>query len=255
MYELDEIKKRSLASIIFYLIIYLIIGSVLTLLLIKIYSNDTYDYETILKALGAVSGDEKLDLIATKINTFSMVLIYLPLSLILITVMHKDFKEDYIKSKERRLFTVLFIVLGGLAFWGFSMLLSYSAGRLAGENSENEEVLESVFKYKKYGAMMLLVTSICGPIVEEVVYRKSIFNLLSEKPRWVPILVSTVFFALPHIITTTGVSVGNFIIISIPYFAAGAILAFAYEYSGRNIYVTMGLHFINNFLVCLLLLV
>lgn len=255
MNELMDVKKRSYFAIIAYLIVYLVIGSILTVLLIKHYVNDLYDYKTIMNATTEVSGVKELDRIAAAINTYSMVLIYVPLAIILTTIMFLDLKEDCKKIKEKPLFFTLLSIIGGISFFLISIGLSKLSVKICGETSTNETVLESVFNFKKYGVIMLLVTSICGPIVEELIYRKAIFNIFNDKPKWLPIIVSILAFAIPHMISTTGVGALSFIVISIPYLFAGTMLAFAYEYSGRNVYVTMIMHFINNLVTCIILLV
>ncbi len=254
MYEMEEVKKKALISILAYAIIYLIFGTICLAILIKINENDIYDFETIQKALQQPSGVLELDRIAAKINTLDMVFIYVPVMIVLITIMFKELKTDALKVKEKPLFTSLFMIIGSAIFFLISYFLSKFVTKYAG-SSLNEEVLESVFSFKKYGIIMLLVTSICGPIVEEIVYRKSIFNILCNKPKWVPILVSTIVFALIHLISTTDVSAKSMILIAIPYFVSSFILALSYEYSGRNIWVTISMHFVNNFITCLILLV
>ncbi len=254
MKEMEEIKKKALISILAYAIIYLIFGTICLAILIKINVNDSFDFETIQKALQQPSGVKELDKIAAKINTIDMACIYIPIMIVLVTIMFKELKSDALKIKEKPLFLSLFMVIGSAIFFLISYFLSKLVTKYAG-SSLNEEVLESVFSYKKYGIIMLLVTSICGPLVEEIVYRKSIFNILSNKPKWVPILVSTIVFALIHLVSTTDVSVKTMMLIAIPYFVSSFILAVSYEYSGRNIWVTISMHFVNNFITCMILLV
>ena len=254
MYEMEEVKKKALISMLAYAIIYLIFGTICLAILIKINVNDSFDFDTIQKALQQPSGVLELDRIAAKINTLDMVFIYVPMMVVLVTIMFKELKRDALKVKEKPLFTILFMVIGSAIFFLISYYLSKFVGKHSGK-SLNEEVLESVFSFKKYGIIMLLVTSICGPIVEEIIYRKSIFNLLKDKPKWVPILVSTIVFALIHLLSTSDVSAKDMILIAIPYFVSSFILAASYEYSGRNIWVTISMHFVNNFITCMILLV
>lgn len=253
MNELEDIRKRSLIAIMAYLILYVVMGSIITLVLIKVFESDIYDYTTIQNAISTVSGDRTLDRIAAKINTWTMVLIYLPLSVVLITVMFKDLKEDFASLKEKNYIYYIVMIISAIAFFFISFGISKISTHFVGQ-SQNEKVLESVFEYKGFGVIMLLITSICGVIVEELIYRKAIFNLLKDKNRWIPILVSTIMFALPHVISTTNVGVADFIIICIPYFIAAFIFAISYEFSGRNIYFTISMHFMNNFITCMILL-
>ncbi len=253
MNELEDIRKRSMIAIMAYLILYVVMGSVITILLINIFKTEIYDYTSIQNAISTVSGDRTLDKIAAKINTWSMVLIYLPLSVVLITVMFRDLREDFCAFKEKKYVYYIIMVISAIIFFIISFGISKISDHFVGK-SKNELVLESVFKFKGLGIIMLLITSICGVIVEELIYRKAIFNLLKDKNRWIPILVSTIMFALPHVISTTNASVSDFIIICIPYFVAAFIFAVSYEFSGRNIYFTMLMHFTNNFITCMILL-
>jgi len=254
MYDLEDVKKRSLLTILTYLIFYLIVGSIATILIIKCYETDTYSYKTILNAMSAVSGDYSLDKIAAACNVWSMAISYIPVAVLLILIMHIDLIEDFKKLKEKPIFNAILAVAGGLVLFLVVFLLGMLIEKVVGYTSTNEETLESVFAYKKYGVFMLLITSIFGPIVEELVYRKAIFNLLNDKPKWIPIVVSIVAFVLPHMLSTTDASFGEFLLISVPYIVSAAIFAFAYEISGRNVYVTMVMHFINNLITCIILL-
>ena len=254
MYDLEDVKKRSFVAIIMYLIFYLVVGTIGMALIVKCYETDSYSFKTIVNAMSSVSGDYSLDKIAAACNTWSMAISYIPVAILLCLVLHKDLIEDFSKLKENKVFNIILAIVGGLLLFIIIFLIGKLIEKIIGNNSVNEEVLESVFKYKKYGVIMLIITSIFGPIVEELIYRKSIFNIFNDKPKWVPILISIIAFALPHIISTTDVDVLEFLLISIPYFVSGAILAFAYEYSNRNVYVTMIMHFINNLITCIILL-
>ncbi|MDP3129775.1 MAG: CPBP family intramembrane metalloprotease, partial [Bacillota bacterium] len=57
-----------------------------------------------------------------------------------------------------------------------------------------------------------------------------------------PILISGLIFGLMHVATAGDLPQ------AIPYVMMGFVFGYAYWSSGRNIYVTMGVHFLNNFI-------
>ena len=91
---------------------------------------------------------------------------------------------------------------------------------------------------------MCFSTVIYAPIVEEITFRKSIRNIISNK--YLYIFVSGVIFGLIHI---TGQSTDfNDILMSIPYIIMGLDFAYIY-YKSNNIFTTIMLHSIHNFIL------
>ena len=150
----------------------------------------------------------------------------------------KEFKADKANSFGK-------IVLGAAMVYGAMIVAQYILEFLgAAETSQNEMTIASMFTNDPIRLLMLfLLLCVFTPIVEEVIYRKVIFGWLDRK-FGVPaaVIISGAIFGLMHVI-----SYGDFIQ-SIPYIFMGGIFGFVYHWSKNNIFVTIGVHFVNNFL-------
>lgn len=111
-------------------------------------------------------------------------------------------------------------------------------------SSENEATIASMFQPEPLRlAVLFLTLCVLTPIVEETIFRRVLFGFFPKRfGPVVPILVSGFVFGLMHV-----ASYGDFIQ-AIPYVAMGLVFGAVYWMSKRNIYVTMGVHFINNFI-------
>ena len=99
----------------------------------------------------------------------------------------------------------------------------------------------------KYPVYTAIVTIICAPILEELIFRLSIRKLFRNDTLF--ILMSGLIFGSLHV-------VGNFdklidLLFIIPYSIPGFIFAYVYTKS-KNICVPMGIHFIHNTVMILL---
>lgn len=99
---------------------------------------------------------------------------------------------------------------------------------------------------------------IFGPLVEELVYRAAIFDLVKNKKY--AILVSTLIFGGIHITSEfigllsnfTGIGLVHLIITGVPYFGMGFFLGFWYEKYERNIFLLYIMHLASNLISVLL---
>ncbi|GEM_PF-564040 len=137
------------------------------------------------------------------------------------------------------------IVVGFILVWGamiVSSILLQSLGVYG--TSANEAVIASMFTPDGFTLFLLFLTlCIFTPIVEELFYRKVLFGFFSKRVGPIPpIIVSGLIFGFMHV-----ASFGD-LIQAIPYVAMGMVFGYVYYASKKNIYVTMGVHFINNFI-------
>lgn len=110
--------------------------------------------------------------------------------------------------------------------------------------SQNEMTIQSMFTNEPHQLIMLfLLLCIFTPIVEEVVFRKIIFNFVEPRLGYKAAIASTgIIFGLMHVL-----AYGDFIQ-SIPYIFMGLVFGYIYWRSNKNIWVTIGVHFLNNLL-------
>jgi membrane protease YdiL (CAAX protease family) len=159
-----------------------------------------------------------------------------------------DFKKDFIAFKKKPMKHI------GLIFSGFALVLValYASQYIlewlnAGDTSQNEMLIRSYFQ-KDPVILIILFFSLCvfTPIVEEVIYRKVIFNFIEPRLGSTIAILGTGFvFGLMHVL-----SFGDFIQ-SIPYVLLGLIFGYMYYISKKNIIVTIGMHFLNNLMTFL----
>lgn len=137
-------------------------------------------------------------------------------------------------------------ILIGFAFvWAALMLASYILDLLGvSGTSENEMTIQSMFSSNPLQLVLLfLLLCVFTPITEEIIFRKVVFNYVESKTNYIwGIVASGLIFGLMHVI-----SYGDFIQ-SIPYVLMGLVFGYIYYEAKKNIFVTIGVHFINNFI-------
>ena len=137
-------------------------------------------------------------------------------------------------------------ILGGYVMvYAALFVASYIVLLLGGtDSSANEDAIASMFSQDPLTlVLMFLMLCVFTPIAEEVIYRKVIFGFFDRRFGPVAaIIISGAIFGLMHVI-----SYGDFIQ-AIPYVFMGAIFGYVYYWSKKNIFVTIGVHFINNFI-------
>ncbi len=154
----------------------------------------------------------------------------------------KEFKSNLSSSMGK-------IVIGSIMVYGAMIASQFILNLLgAAETSQNEETIASMFTNDPARLIVLfLLLCVFTPILEEVIYRKVIFGWLDRRfGAPAAIVISGAIFGLMHVI-----SYGDFIQ-SIPYILMGAVFGYVYHWSKKNIYVTIGVHFVNNFLAFML---
>lgn len=149
----------------------------------------------------------------------------------------KEFKLNP-KKYLGQIFTGYFILFASLLL--ASIILEYLG---VNETSQNEATIRGYFEKDTFRLIVLFfMLCIFTPIVEEVIFRKVVYNFIEPKASKIVAIIGTgVVFGLMHVITY-----GDFIQ-SIPYILMGIALGYVYYRSNKNIYVSIGAHFLNNF--------
>ncbi|MDE5715944.1 MAG: CPBP family intramembrane metalloprotease, partial [Anaeroplasmataceae bacterium] len=161
--------------------------------------------------------------------------------------------EDANKIRQNYKKYLIVIPLLAVAFYGLSILISFIIDLFINDVSINQNDIENMILH---GSAFLTFVSVVliAPLVEELIYRKAIFNLLEKKPIWLSYLVSGICFMIPHMISSIGkFSVGDWLFMCIPYLSSGLMLCGIYHYTGKNIYASWFAHFVNNFIAFILI--
>ena len=174
-----EIKKNKYLLLIgIYLLNQFVVGSLIIIAIAKIYSNNNnLDYNYLINVLdGKISLEGLSDaylnayghiLSISNLITYSISLVFV------IILLYKDFISDYINLKEKPKFFAIFIPIAAVAFTIISICFDLLLQNIG--NSNNQNTIVAIMKYG--GAIpMIIAVVIMAPIIEEFVYRKSIFK-------------------------------------------------------------------------------
>ncbi len=171
---------------------------------------------------------------------------------VIVSLFFKQFKDDIFSWKKNWLKNIIIIIVGIGIIIGSSYLFEfiYSCLNIEG-TSENQNIIVNALKSSDMG-YVVIYSVILAPIFEEIVFRKLLFSTLRKNtkfPLWACVLVSAVFFALIHVVSDLQSMVFFF-----EYFALALVISSSYALSNENIYVTILLHFLNNLISLLMIL-
>lgn len=150
----------------------------------------------------------------------------------------KDFKKDlgYNILSIFLWFVVLFVLSTAVA------IIFDMAGLK--DTAENEVTVQRMLN-SRFGFLMIISVLILAPFVEEMIYRKFLIGFF-EKTLHIPLVISTVLaaviFGLAHDTT----------IYVFQYLPLALAISMSYAYSKRNVWVSIGVHFLNNTLTLIL---
>lgn len=107
---------------------------------------------------------------------------------------------------------------------------------------------------RSYPLLMLLMTVLVGPIIEELVYRVSVFRALIGRSRLLAYALSSLLFGFQHVMQAV-VFDQNYTELwnMLPYIASGLWISYLYD-RRRNILVPLLVHVLNNLLGVLFIL-
>ncbi len=170
--------------------------------------------------------------------------IFVIVLLINFTYLKNDFKV-FIKNIKSYL---PFIIKRYLIMLGCMVIVAIPIVFLNNGNvSSNQQVLNTMFK--KIPVLMLVLSCFYAPFVEENIFRLSLSKIFKNKTLF--IIISGVLFGTLHMIDKF-TSFYDLLYI-FQYSALGICLAKAYSDS-KNIFVSISMHFIQNFIAALLVL-
>ena len=166
--------------------------------------------------------------------------------------MRNHLVNDFKEIKEKPIYFTVLAIISVILFYGISILVSYCIDKLVGV-SNNQSLIEGMIL--NGGAIpVFFAVVIFAPIVEELIYRKAIFHFFKNKHIIVSYIVSSVIFALPHMISTPIENITDWLLMCIPYLVSAILLCLIYHLSKKNIYVVWIVHMINNLVTFILIL-
>ena len=158
----------------------------------------------------------------------------------------KDFKNYFNKNIKKNLKLSLKYWLLGLCIMIASNVLISTI--ISDGIPQNEEIVRQLIN--KAPLFMIFELIIFAPITEEIIFRRSIKDIINNKNIY--ILVSGLFFGFMHIVKYIKAPID--IIYIIPYAALGIIFAKLYKKTD-NIFSTITIHSIHNTFTLILYLI
>lgn len=183
-----------------------------------------------------------IDLTEANVQTFGAIttlFMYITMTVLLIYYLRIYLLKNQLPIFFQRIhFSISLIFLGLFLMFMTSLLAGAFMQAIGIEGvSDNQAAIEAMLGAGWYTVLMVFIFSVfLAPIVEELVFRKAIFGLVTEKTgNLAAIFISAFFFALIHVITDP--------IMILSYFPLGLVLGFMYYYSGKVILVPIFMHF------------
>ena len=158
----------------------------------------------------------------------------------------KDLKKDFklfIKNREEYFdIGIRYWIIGliGMMICNFILNFILKAG-----GANNEHAVQQMIK--TLPLLMLLDAGIISPFVEEIVFRKTLYDVFKNK--WIFIILSFLFFGGAHVISSAKVFTDYLYIIS--YGILGASFALSY-YKTKTIFTSISMHMLHNTLLVLI---
>ena len=241
MFEYDK-KSKAFNILTVYLIVYF-----LGALIISIF------FSFIIKFFN-------LSMSVNDMNSYLNLLTYLVLFITLIFISHKELHNDITRLKEDNVSILYKVVASYGIFYAINLCISMLSqnidiyanicGNLLGQRnnlvlvSDNQSVIEEILGSKSAWAM-IISAGILGPICEELVFRKGIFDICKTKE--MGLIVSSLLFGSIHVISSLGMYNGiSIILMTIPYVFSGIALGIVYIKNDCNIWIPTIVHIASN---------
>ncbi len=250
------LEPNKLVALIGYLFMTIIGSSLIIAIVILIYSsvNSTFSSEQIWNIF-TESDLSKLDPkyyeTYAVISSLGNMISYIFIAAFVVFYLRNFLKEDALLLKEKWRFYLWLIPVCAGVFYGLSYLIDFLIGLAIKGTSTNQGSIEISIQYGG-AAYMFIAVVLLAPLVEELIYRKTIFKLLEKKSIVISYVISILLFTIPHMLSTPVSDFGKWLLLCIPYAFSGFLLCGIYHISGKNIYVSWFAHMLNNLVAFIL---
>lgn len=141
--------------------------------------------DTIEKTIGIASGYWVV---------FSFILAFL----IVLYLLRSEFSERKHVSKSPRSVAIFWAIIGVFLAM-FAQSVAANIEMYIFDIKPGSENTKSIIELLKLSPILIIVVSVIGPILEEIIFRKIIFGTLYQKYNfWIAAIISSVIFALVH---------------------------------------------------------
>ncbi|OCA88698.1 abortive infection protein [Bacillus sp. FJAT-27225] len=178
-----------------------------------------------LLAIGLSRGGRALEVVQADAMNYWILISFISALLLILFILRKEMGESLQRMRGEDARQALLWGIGGIFLAYFAQILAASIEQMLGikPGSENtQEIMKMIYGFPA----VMFVTSIVGPILEEIVFRKIIFGSLHRRFNFfISALLSSLIFAAAHM---------EFEHILL-YSAMGFTFAFLYVKTGRII--------------------
>lgn len=160
----------------------------------------------------------------------------------------KEFKLYFKNFKENFKYSFKIYILGFMGMIFFNLFIYYFIGNISSNETQVREMLyDNVIP-------TLISISILAPILEELIFRKSIAPLF--KNRWVYVIISGLLFGGAHILINViqGTFVLTDLVYILPYGCLGGAFALM-DYNRKTTFCSIVIHSMHNTFTAILLLI
>lgn len=173
--------------------------------------------------------------------------------IVYVILFKKVIKNDGNNFKTNWWKFLLLIVIGFvlLLVSNYVMTIIYNALGYKDQTSQNQQAIIDALNGSTK-PFVIIYTIILAPIFEEIVFRKLFYTSLrqyTKLPAWAIVLIISAVFAFIHVTDFES------LVFFPQYFVLALIITGAYAISKENLLVSIGLHFLNNFLAILEILI
>lgn len=216
---------------------------------LPIIKEEKYNKKSILKGIALLAFFIIIQFILPLTNVGKKVpdlIYYLFIFTFTIVICFKDIKEHFKLFLLNRKIYIKYILISYLKMFGIVLLCSIPVVIFNNsEQSANQVLINEMFRKSLFKTFIL--SALYAPLIEELIFRYGISNLIKNK--WLFIIASGLIFGSLHMIDKLSSYMDIFYIIQ--YSALGICLAYFYKKT-NNIFVSIGVHFIQNFLASVL---
>lgn len=236
-----EVKQKKsileLLTILLYFVGHMIVGAIILVLVASVFA--------VIKV--GISSDMNTDLLTEVIleytfkGQFFLDLAFLTTFIIL---WRKRLSFKVLENKNKKQLA-LYTSIGAVAFLVCNILLGLIIELIIGPGtSTNQEAIESLVSIAPL--TLVFTTVFFAPIVEELVFRGSIYTMIRKKASpLTTILITGAIFALLHVIFGLIGGEVKEIVYFIQYFAMGCAFGYVYHKTD-SLHVCIAIHMINN---------
>ncbi len=192
------------------------------------------------------------------INASYNMIIYVSIAIPLV-ILNKDYLiKDYKRINDTDKFAK-FLIVAAILMFVTNLVSSVLQNLIVSGTSVNEQNIQEIYQDKFAYVIMFPQVVLLAPLVEELIFRKSFYNLFKNK--YLFLIISTLIFGFMHVTSTYTTLIKTYSIekslyltfgYAIPYLASGLFFGLIYLKSNRNIYTSITCHLLNNFLASIL---